>query len=199
MSGTATLTDAGGGQTQVVVAVEANHNRDMPGAITLGTCDAIDESTIYDLNDTLRVTRANTIVLGLGFATLRAATGLAAMTVADVDGVTLAGLLFDAGSTSSPVLLEVGPTGSSASHAANPTSLHDVFFRIGGAGVGKAAVSLRINSHHVIGDHLWLWRADRAAASRRNPRTWTQTWKGGMISRRPISGRRCCSPRWCSR
>ena len=118
---------------------------------------------VYDLNDTLRVTRANTIVLGLGFATLRAATGLAAMTVADVDGVKLAGLLFDAGSASSPVLLEVGPSGSSASHAANPTSLHDVFFRIGGAGVGKAAVSLRINSHHVIGDHLWLWRADHGS------------------------------------
>ena len=29
------------------------------------------------------------------------------------------------------------------SHAANPTSLHDVFFRIGGAGVGKATTSLR--------------------------------------------------------
>jgi hypothetical protein len=118
---------------------------------------------VYNLNDTLRVTRPNTVVLGLGFATLRAANGLAAMTVADVDGVVLAGLFFDAGATNSPVLLEVGPSGSSASHAANPTSLHDVFFRIGGAGVGKASVSLRINSHHVIGDHLWLWRADHGS------------------------------------
>ena len=30
--------------------------------------------------------------------------------------------------------MEVGPAGSAAGHAANPTSLHDVFFRIGGAG-----------------------------------------------------------------
>jgi hypothetical protein len=52
VSGTATLTDVGGDQTQVVVAVEADHNRDMPGAITPGTCGAIDESTIYYLNDT---------------------------------------------------------------------------------------------------------------------------------------------------
>jgi hypothetical protein len=118
---------------------------------------------VYNLNDTLRVTRANTIVLGLGFATLRAANGLAVMTVADVDGVILAGLLFDAGTTNSPVLLEVGPGGSSAGHAQNPTSLHDVFFRIGGAGVGKASVSLRINSRDVIGDHLWLWRADHGS------------------------------------
>ena len=92
---------------------------------------------VYNLTDTIRVTRPNTVVLGLGFATLRAANGLAAMTVADVDGVVLAGVLFDAPPTSSPVLLEVGPAGSSASHAANPTSLHDVFFRVGGAGVGQ--------------------------------------------------------------
>ena len=52
VSGTATLSDAGGGQTQVVVNVNANMNRDMPGAVTPGTCGAIDESTIYYLNDT---------------------------------------------------------------------------------------------------------------------------------------------------
>jgi len=115
---------------------------------------------IYNLTDTIRVTSANTIVLGLGFATLKPTTGLAAMTVADVDGVVLAGLLFDAGATNSPVLLEVGPSGSSASHAANPTSLHDLFFRVGGAAAGKATVSLRINSSNVIGDHFWIWRAD---------------------------------------
>jgi hypothetical protein len=115
---------------------------------------------IYNLSDTIRVTNANTIVLGLGFATLKPTTGLAAMTVADVDGVILAGLLFDAGATNSPVLLEVGPSGSGASHAANPTSLHDIFFRVGGAAAGKATVSLRINSNNVIGDHFWIWRAD---------------------------------------
>jgi hypothetical protein len=58
--------------------------------------------------------------------------GVVPMRVADVDGVKIAGVLFDAGTTNSPVLLEVGPNGSSADHAANPTSLHDMFFRIGG-------------------------------------------------------------------
>jgi hypothetical protein len=89
---------------------------------------------IYELTDTIRVHRANTVVLGIGFATLRANNGVTAMTVADVDGVILAGLLFDAGEANSPVLLEVGPNGSSASHSSNPTSLHDVFFRVGGGG-----------------------------------------------------------------
>ncbi|MGO4780425.1 coagulation factor 5/8 type domain-containing protein, partial [Lysobacter sp. 2RAB21] len=95
-----------------------------------------------------------------GLATLVADNGVNAMNVADVDGVKIAGILFDAGVTNSQVLLEVGPNGSSAGHAANPTSLHDVFFRIGGAAVGRASVSLKINSHDVIADHLWLWRAD---------------------------------------
>ena len=118
---------------------------------------------IYELTDTMRVSRPNTIVLGLGFATLRANNGVTAMTVADVDGVIIAGLLFDAGETNSPVLLEVGPGGSKASHARNPISLHDVFFRVGGAGVGRASVNLRINSNDTIVDHTWIWRADHGA------------------------------------
>ncbi|MGO1070954.1 carbohydrate-binding protein [Lysobacter sp. CA199] len=118
---------------------------------------------IYRLNDTLRVTRANTVVLGIGLATLIPDNGVNAMNVADVDGVKIAGVLFDAGVTNSQVLLEVGPNGSSASHAGNPTSLHDVFFRVGGAAVGRATVSLKINSHDVIADHLWLWRADHGS------------------------------------
>ncbi|MCE9579543.1 MAG: coagulation factor 5/8 type domain-containing protein [Deltaproteobacteria bacterium] len=117
---------------------------------------------VYHLDDTIRVTRPDTVVLGLGLATLVPDTGAAAMSVADVDGVTIAGLLFDAGAVSSPVLLEVGPAGASASHAANPTALHDLFFRVGGAAVGKAGTSLAINSKNVIGDHFWIWRGDHS-------------------------------------
>jgi F5/8 type C domain len=115
---------------------------------------------VYHLNDTIRVTRPDTVVLGLGLATLIPDTGLPALSVSDVDGVKLAGLLVDAGPTNSPVLAEIGPAGSSASHSANPTSLHDLFFRVGGAGAGRATVSLRINSNDVLVDHTWVWRAD---------------------------------------
>jgi len=118
---------------------------------------------VYHLNQTLNVTGANTVVLGLGLATLIPDGGITAMTTADVDGLKIAGVLFDAGSTNSQVLAEIGPSGSSASHAANPTTLSDVFFRVGGAGVGKATVSLRINSNDVIGDHSWIWRADHGS------------------------------------
>jgi hypothetical protein len=118
---------------------------------------------VYHLSQTLKVTRPDTVVLGLGLATLIPDNGITAMTVADVDGAKIAGLLFDAGPTNSPVLLEVGPAGSSASHSANPTSLSDVFVRIGGAGVGRTTVGMRINSNDVIGDHAWIWRADHGS------------------------------------
>jgi hypothetical protein len=115
---------------------------------------------IYELAEPIRVSRPDTVVMGLGFATLKPVKGTAAMTTADVDGVIVAGLLFDAGETISPVLLEVGPAGSKASHARNPISLHDVFFRVGGAGVGNTKVNLLINANDTIVDHTWIWRAD---------------------------------------
>ncbi|MEV4276897.1 RICIN domain-containing protein [Actinoplanes xinjiangensis] len=114
----------------------------------------------YNINQTINVTRADTVVLGLGLATFVPQNGIVAMRVADVDGVKVAGIMFDAGTTNSPVLMEVGPNGSSTDHSANPTSLHDVFFRIGGSIAGKATVSLQVNSDDVIGDHTWIWRAD---------------------------------------
>jgi hypothetical protein len=115
---------------------------------------------IYDLTEPIRITRAHTIVLGLGFATLHPTQGTAAMTTTDVDGLTIAGLLFDAGPQESPVLLEVGPPNSKASHAKDPTALFDIFFRVGGAGEGRTQSNLTINSSDVIVDHTWIWRAD---------------------------------------
>jgi hypothetical protein len=118
---------------------------------------------IYNLEDAIRVTRPNTIVMGLGYATLKPAHGTAAITTADVDGIDIAGVLFDAGVEKSPVLLRVGPEGSKTRHRANPICLHDVFFRVGGAGVGSAQVDLEINSSDTIVDHTWIWRADHGS------------------------------------
>ena len=115
---------------------------------------------IYNVDQTINVTRANTVVLGIGYATIVPVGGVTPMAVSDVDGVKVAGLLFDAGTTNSPVLLQVGPAGSSASHAANPTTVQDVFFRIGGRVAGKATTSLVVNSSNTIIDHIWAWRAD---------------------------------------
>ena len=115
---------------------------------------------IYDLATPIRVTRPRTVVLGLGFATLRPVKGTAAMTTADADGIEIAGLLFDAGERESPVLLEVGPEVSRSRHEKDPIVLHDVYFRVGGAAVGRTKVNLRINSSDTLVDHTWIWRAD---------------------------------------
>jgi hypothetical protein len=115
---------------------------------------------VYHLDQTIDVNRANTVVLGLGYATLEPDNGVTAMKVADVDGVKLAGFLLDAGSTRSDELLEVGPPGSSADHSANPTSIQDVFARVGGAGAGQVTTAVTVNSNDTLIDHTWLWRAD---------------------------------------
>jgi len=115
---------------------------------------------IYPLAESIKVNRANTIVMGMGYATLTPTNGNSVLEVADVDGVTVSHLMVDAGATNSPALIRVGENGSNASHASNPTVLHDIFVRVGGNGVGRADVSLQVNSHDVIIDHTWLWRAD---------------------------------------
>ncbi len=115
---------------------------------------------VYAIDATIAVKRPNTIVLGIGFPTLVPQNGVVAMRVADVPGVDIAGLLFDAGPVNSPVLLRIGKLKSNQSDPANPTALHDVFFRIGGAGAGKATTSLKVQSDNVILDHIWAWRAD---------------------------------------
>ena len=73
----------------------------------------------------------------------------------------IAGLLIDAGPVNSPVLFQVGVAGASrVSHASNPTSISDVFFRIGGATREPRPEALEIDSDNVILDNIWAWRAD---------------------------------------
>jgi len=115
---------------------------------------------VYNISQTINVTRPDTVVLGIGFPTLIPQNGVNTMQVADVNGVRLAGMLFDAGPVNSAALLTVGTTGSTTSHAADPTSIQDVFFRIGGDFAGKATTSLIVNQNDAMIDHIWAWRAD---------------------------------------
>lgn len=117
----------------------------------------------YVLTQTLQVNNPNTVILGIGFPTLRSDNGQPLIKTADVDGLTISGLFLDAGNTESGVLMEVGPNGSSASHAANPIVLHDLFFRVGGAAAGRVGIALSINANNTIVDHTWIWRADHGA------------------------------------
>jgi hypothetical protein len=118
---------------------------------------------VYNVDKTIKVKRAGTIVLGLGMATLEAQDGVVPLTVADVPGVEISGLIIDAGPVNSPLLLQVGKPHAHKSDPNDPTVLHDVFFRIGGPHAGKATVSLEVNSDNVILDNTWVWRADHGS------------------------------------
>jgi hypothetical protein len=124
---------------------------------------------VYDVDKTIKVKRPDTVVLGMGMATLTAENGVVPMRVANVRGVDVAGLIFDAGPKTSPALLEfgkdVGPgdnqgVGNPHPTAEDPGALQDVFFRIGGPHAGSATTSLVVGSDNTILDDIWAWRAD---------------------------------------
>src|SRR6202034_2095471 len=103
---------------------------------------------VYQINGTIDVTNPDTVVLGLGLATLVSNNGDTILETADVNGIRIGGLIFDAGTTHSNVLVQIGPSGSSASHASDPTVLSDVFARPRGATVAAGTETLKVNSAH---------------------------------------------------
>ncbi|HEY0934713.1 MAG TPA: hypothetical protein VGD91_13345 [Trebonia sp.] len=117
---------------------------------------------VYNVSLPILVSRPGTVVLGLGFATLVPQHGITPMVVAPNTGVKVSGLIFDAGPVNSPVLLSVGTPLPAAGSAANPDTIQDVFFRIGGAETTatSATVSLLDNASNSIIDDVWAWRAD---------------------------------------
>ncbi|MEV0270530.1 adenylyl cyclase [Hamadaea sp. NPDC050747] len=138
---------------------------------------------VYDIARSIEVKRPGTVVLGLGHATLTAVDGAIPLDVADVPGVIVAGVTIDAGLTESPVLLRVGkPHGPRKGSAENPTTLSDVYFRVGGPHVGKADTALEVNSDHVLIDHTWVWRGDHGVEGFTDTERWnTNTGRYGAV------------------
>jgi hypothetical protein len=137
---------------------------------------------VYSLHSPIVVSRPGTVVMGLGFATLIPQDGNAAMETANVPGIKLSGMIFDAGPRASYALLEVGArhrfgfgrgSGVGFRHGArrdvdrghgagDPTLVQDVFFRIGGAETTPVRTrnALVVNTDDTILDDVWSWRAD---------------------------------------
>jgi hypothetical protein len=116
---------------------------------------------VYDLDQPIVASRPDTVVLGLGLATLVPQHGHAALIALSNRGLKLSGLIIDAGPVNSPVLLSVGIPGAGGA-ASDPDLIQDVFFRIGGAETTPVAatVSLLDNAADSIIDDVWAWRAD---------------------------------------
>ncbi len=126
---------------------------------------------IYSLDQAIKVTRKKTVIMGLGMPSLVPLNGNAAIEIADVNGVTVSGILLDAGEKRSEVLLQVGEPGSLKSHEKDPSFLFDVFVRVGGPHEGSVRSAVVINSNNVVVDHTWLWRADHG-----NGVGWDMNW-----------------------
>jgi hypothetical protein len=138
---------------------------------------------VYDIARSIEVKRPDTVVLGIGHATLTAVNGSIPLDVADVPGVVIAGVTIDAGLEQSPVLLRVGkPHGERPSSPDNPTTLSDVYFRVGGPHIGKTDIALEVNSDHVLIDHTWVWRADHGVEGFTDTERWnTNTGRNGVV------------------
>jgi hypothetical protein len=119
---------------------------------------------VYNLNQQIVVPHPDTVILGLGLATLVPQQGNAAMKVVPNSGVKVSGLIIDAGPSTSPVLLTVGTPGPGST--SDPDLIQDVYFRIGGAETTpvSATVSLLDNASGSIIDNVWAWRADHGNA-----------------------------------
>jgi hypothetical protein len=131
---------------------------------------------VYELRAPIVVSHPGTVVMGLGFATLIPQDGNEAMATANVPGIKLSGMIFDAGPRRSYALLEVGAGREHLRHgfgerergrdwsggADGPTLVQDVFFRVGGAASEPVRTqdALVVNTDNTILDDVWAWRAD---------------------------------------
>jgi hypothetical protein len=145
---------------------------------------------LYDVSRTISVERANTVVLGMGHATLTAVRGAVPLEVGDGAGIVIAGVTVDAGTVKSPVLMRVGERKRfdrwkrhKKPPPWNPTTLSDVYFRVGGPHVGRTDVALEVNSDHALIDHTWVWRADHGVEgfSGDTDRWNTNTGRNGVV------------------
>ncbi|EGB11863.1 hypothetical protein AURANDRAFT_61097 [Aureococcus anophagefferens] len=117
---------------------------------------------IYDLDAPLVVATPGQCVLGLGLATLRGTDATAgALVSVEAPGARVAGLILEAGPAPLDALLAVAA-------AATGTALFDIYarsgrFREGAAEAGKVDTMVAVDADGVLGDNVWLWRADHDA------------------------------------
>ena len=130
---------------------------------------------IYHLEGTIVVPN-DKIVLGLGLPSLVCQAPFGGCMKVGSEGTHVAGMTFDAGTNGSysdqnNVLLTVGE--KSYGSQTNPTTLQDVYCRVARTDLNQpsplAYACVQVDSNYVIGENLWLWRADHDKQSLQIP------------------------------
>lgn len=119
---------------------------------------------IYYLEDAIKVQFDNTVIFGMGLATLVPYNGTACIEVGNFEGVRISGVLLEASTAGSQHLLRFGEPGFEG-NPQNPGLLADVFARAGrfyptSTQYVSADVFVEVNAKHTIIDDVWLWRGD---------------------------------------
>ncbi len=147
----------------------------------------------YTLEEPLEVTHEDTIIMGLGMATLTAEDSnddtfirvagkvydesAEVIGQKDIGGVEICNIILDAGRKTNS-LIEMGYEGTNVNHSNNPSVLQDVICRVGGTGtLGTTGSCMVINSNDVIVDQTWIWRADHGD----NTGWYENTAKNGLV------------------
>ncbi|WP_159523529.1 coagulation factor 5/8 type domain-containing protein [Sunxiuqinia indica] len=115
---------------------------------------------IYWLENSIEVTQPGAVLIGMGLPSIIPESSKPVIKIADVADVTLSSILVDAGLVQTEQLIEIGEPGADSDHSEHPTSIYDVFVRVGGYHAGTSQNCVTINSNNVVVDHIWLWRAD---------------------------------------
>ena len=135
----------------------------------------------YRLSSPIVVSQPDTYILGIGFPTLVSTAGNPVIVV-ESTGVRVAGVLLEAGSHPTPVLLQWGLNNSTTSKSSSSSKssskstkssfssldygfLYDCFVRVGGTNDPaidqvSAETMVQIFQDRVVIDNAWLWRAD---------------------------------------
>ena len=138
--------------------------------------DVVLSPGIYHLDVPIKLVKSNQVILGIGMATLVAPTdgSPCIQVISGLEGVRVGGIMFEASKiphisvrTKVASFIEWGVEGVTGSqdpgNPSNPAVLSDIFCRVGGSSLDRTVstdVMIRIHSGDVLGDNLWLWRAD---------------------------------------
>lgn len=112
---------------------------------------------IYHIDETLNVVKDESIIVGLGYATLSSEKDLDTLMSVKSKHNKISSLLFQNNAKISNYLVL-----ENNDEVTSNSLLSDLFFRVGGQATNITSVDtcLTINQDKVIGDNFWIWRAD---------------------------------------